>query len=141
MKPKFVHREYNIDLEEQKKIMLKFLVEKTNNCPEKFDNGYLFTFDSFANIDEIFDIFMKLPESKAPLDYIICVQIIGLDNRKEMEQLKTLIELKSLNKITSLADTAFRYQYNEVCNYEAIQAGLFQHNGKSIELHEFVKKV
>lgn len=140
VKPKFALREYNIDLEEQNQIMLKFLIEKTNNCPEKHENGYLFTFNSFSQIDDILDIFSKLPESKAPLDYIICVQIIGQDNRKEISQMKTLIELKTLNKITSLADTAFRYGYNDLCRYNVIQAGLFQKNGESFELHEFVKK-
>lgn len=141
VKPKFAHREYNVDLDEQKQIMLKFLLEKIGVCPEKFENGYLFTFDSFSLIDNVLDIFMKLPESKAPLDYIICVQIIGQDNRREIEQLKTLIELKTLNKISTFADTVYRYSYNEISRYEAIQAGVFQHKDSFFELHEFVKKV
>jgi hypothetical protein len=105
------------------------------------DYAYMYSFADRTRIDNVLDIFMKLPESKAPLDYIICVQIIGQDNRREIEQLKTLIELKTLNKISTFADTVYRYSYNEISRYEAIQAGVFQHKDSFFELHEFVKKV
>ena len=42
VKPKFAHREYNINMDEQNQIMLKYLIDKTNTCPDKFENGYLF---------------------------------------------------------------------------------------------------
>ena len=68
-------------------------------------------------------------------------EVAWKDLEKEMEQLKTLIELRTLNRISTFADTAFRYNYNEISRYDVIQAGVFQHNKSSFELHEFVKKV
>ena len=140
VKPKFAHREYNINLEEQNQILLKHLIEKTSQCPEKYEKGYLFTFESFGQIDEILDIFEKLPKSKAPLDYVICVQVIGLNSVLEREQMKTLISLETVNKITTLADTAYRYGFNDICKYETIQVGLYQKTDRTCEVHEFIRK-
>lgn len=140
IKPKFAHREYNIDLEEQNKILIKHLIEKTSINPQNFENGFVFTFENFNQIDIILDIFSALRKSKAPLDYIICVQVIGKDLFLETKQLKTLIKLKELNKIITLADTAYRYTFNEMNQYDVIQDGLFQKDGETFEVHEFVKK-
>ena len=140
VKPKFAHREYNVNLEEQNKILIKHLLEKTGQCSQKYENGFLFTFNSFEQIDLMLDIFTKLFESKAPIDYIICVQIIGVNSRKENLQLKTLIGLKNLNKITTMADTAYRYSFNELSNYEVSQMGVFQKEGGTYEVHQFVPK-
>ena len=59
VKPKYAHREYNINLEEQNKIMLDFLLDKTSQHPQKQGKGYLFTFESFVEIDNILNIFKK----------------------------------------------------------------------------------
>lgn len=140
VKSKFAHREFNVDMEEQNKILVKHLLEKTGVCPEKFENGYLFTFDSFGQIDNNLDIFSKLFESTAPVDYLICVQVIGKNSSKEREQLKTLIRLKILNKITSFADTAYRYSFNDICYYETSQLGFFQKDSGTFEVHQFIRK-
>lgn len=140
VKPKFAHREYNINMDEQNQIMLKYLIDKTNTCPDKFENGYLFTFNSFSDIDDVLDIFVKLFSSTAPLDYIVCVQILSDNTINDKKQMKSLIDLRTLNKITSLADTAFRYSFNDVCRYNVNIAGYFQHDKDTFELHEYVKK-
>ena len=77
IKPKYVHKEYNVNLEEQNQLMNKFIIGKTGICPQKYEKGFLYTFESFAKIDSILDVFEKLPKSKAPIDYLICVQILG----------------------------------------------------------------
>ena len=140
VKAKFGHREYNINLEEQNQIMLKFLLDKTAQCPQKWGNGYLFTFESFDNIDNILAIFEKLPKSKAPLDYIICVQIIGVNSAQERKQMEALISLEFTNKIATLADTIYRYSFNDLCNYDTSQLGVYQKDGSTIEVHEFLIK-
>ena len=140
VKPKFAHREYNVNLEEQNKILIKHLLEKTGQCPQKYENGFLFSFNSFEQIDLMLDIFTKLFESKAPIDYIICVQVIGLNARNENAQLKTLIGLKNVNKITTMADTVYRYSFNQLNNYEVSQMGVFQKEGGTYEVHQFVPK-
>lgn len=140
VKPKFAFREYNINMEEQNQILIKHLKAKTGLCPDKFEGGFVFTFDSFEKIDDILDIFAKLSESEAPIDYVTCVQIIGTNTIKETEQLKALISLKILNKITMLSDTAYRYRFNKECQYNTVQVGLFQKNNNTFEVHEFVKK-
>lgn len=140
VKPNLAFREYNINMEEQNQILIKHLKAKTGLCPDKFEDGAVFTFDSFEKIDDILDIFSKLPESEAPIDYVTCVQIIGTNTINETEQLKTLISLKMLNKITMLSDTAYRYGFNKECRYNTVQVGLFQKNNNTFEVHEFVKK-
>ena len=138
VKSKYAHREYNIDMEEQNKIMLKFLVEKTGVCPQKFQKGFLFTFGNFREIDGILDVFTKITQSTAPIDYIICVQILGIGAQKETKQIESLINLKMLNKIIMMADTAYRYGFNDICKFKTLQVGLYQKNNDTFEVHEFV---
>lgn len=140
IKPRFAHRDYNINLEEQNKILLKHLIEKTYVNPEKYGNGYLFSFEVFDKVDTILEIFSKLPESEAPIDYIVCLQVFGANEIKEEEQLKTLIELRNLNKIAIFADTAYRYEFNSIRKFKTMQIGLFQKDGSTFEVHEFLKK-
>lgn len=134
------HREYNVNLEEQNRIMLKFLIEKTNCSPSKKDEGFLFEFNDFERIDTILDSFNKLIQSKAPLDYIICLQVFGEDASKELNQMEVLKNLKILNKIVSFADTAYRYSFNRDKGYTVSQLGLFQKEGTTFEVHEYIKK-
>lgn len=138
LKPKYAHREHNINMEEQNQIMLKFLIEKTGTYPQNYQNGFLFTFDRFGEIDRIIEIFSKLLQSTAPIDYFICVQVLGIGTKKEIEQINTLIELKILNKIVMMADTAYRYSFNDICKYQTSQVGLFQKNKNTFEVHEFI---
>ena len=140
VKPKYAHKEFNVNMDEQNQLMNKFLIGKTGVCPQKFENGYLYTFESFSQIDKILDVFGSLLKSKAPIDYLICVQILGVDAKTEMKQLRNLIALKFLNKITTLSDTVFRYGFNIICNYETSQLGVFQREDGTYEVHQFVKK-
>ena len=129
------------DMNEQNQIMNKFLIEKTGISPQKCEEGgFIYTFESFEHIDEVLDVFSKLPESKAPIDYIICVQVLGADFRQEVLQLKELISLKMLNKITTLSDTAYRYSFNKNQKYSLSQLGVFQKPNGTFEVHQFVRK-
>lgn len=129
----------NIDLDEQYEIMNKFLSEKTGIKPTNFENGFLYSFDNFDQIDKVLPYFFKLIKSKAPLDYIICVQIIDSVLEK-MDQLKTIADLKFENKIVMASDTAYRYKFNDKCSYETSQLGIYQKQGGTYELVEFVEK-
>lgn len=140
VKSGFMRKEYNINIEEQKNIMLRFLTDKTGINPEKYCNGFLFSFNSFEQIDEILDTFNKLLKSDAPLDYIICVQIKDEESQVENRELKHLISLEMLNKIITLANTAYRYGFNDVCKYEFVQQGVYQSDNKTFEVQEFVQK-
>lgn len=139
VKPKFAHIEYNVDMDEQNQILIKYLVEKTGVCPEKYEKGFLFTFDSFSEIDGKLDVFMNLWNSKAPIDFIVCIQIFGADIAKEKEQLNFLISLRFLNRVVTLADTAYRYGFNDFCKYKLIQSGVYQKGDTTIEVHEFIQ--
>lgn len=140
VKPKYAHKEYNVNLDEQNQLMNKFIISKTGVCPQKYESGFLYTFESFNKIDRVLDVFERLPKSKAPIDYLTCVQILGVDAKREMQQLKQLISLKFLNKITTLSDTVFRYSYNIEQGYETSQLGIFQWGKGTFEVHQFVKK-
>ena len=95
----------------------------------------------FGDIDKNLDIFMKLLQSKAPLDYVICVQVFGEDLEKEQNQLEKLKELRILNKVVSFADTVYRYNFNNEKGYGTTMVGLFQKEEASFEVHEFVKRI
>ena len=137
IKPKFSHREQKVNLEKQNMIMNKFLIEKTGISPTPYEGGFLYSFGNFAAVDNNLQYFFKLLKSTAPLDYIICIQILGKDLVKEDKQLKELISLKFVNKISACADTAYRYRFNASHRYETSQLGLFQKDGETFEVHEF----
>ena len=132
IKPKFSHRELNINIDEQNKLMTEFIEKKLSMKPMFFEGGYLYQFDYFNGIDNVLDVFFKVLHSNAPLDYAICVQ-----SGDDMEQLKKLISLKHFGKISMAADTSFRYKFNETHRYGTSQIGLFQYGNKTLEVHEF----
>lgn len=138
IKKKFDYKGSNVNIDEQNKIMIKFLMEKTGLVPEKFEEGFLFTFNNFNRIDDTLDVFFKLIKSEAPLDYLICVQILDKNYIKQREQLKYLIGFKFLNKISMLSDTVWRYSYNPIQKYKTSQLGVFQKGETTYEAHEFI---
>lgn len=137
IKKRFSHKECNIDLDEQNKIMNKFLIGKTGISPIKFQDGFLYSFNDFNRIDENLEYFFKLLKSEAPLDYLICVQIISHNVDKEMLQLKELISLNFVNKIATLSDTVWRYTFNTTHKFSTSQLGLFNKDGETFEVHQF----
>lgn len=137
IKKKFSHRELGVDLEEQNRIMNKFLIEKTGVVPDKQGNGFVYSFSDFAHIDDILQYFFRLINSDAPLDYVICVQIFSDKTMTEKGQLKKLIELNFVNKITTLSDTVWRYKFNKTHRYSTSQLGVFQKDGITFEVHQF----
>ena len=132
LKKKYAHEELRIDINEQNKLMNKFLIEKFSIQPMILDGGYLYNFNDFDNIDNVLDVLFKVLKSNAPLNYAICIQV-----NNNLEQLKKLASLKQFRKITIAADTAYRYRFNETHRYQTGQIGLYQWNEKTIEVHEF----
>ena len=49
LKRKFSHAELGYNLEEQNRIMNKFLMDKTGVNPEMFEGGFLYSFGNFNN--------------------------------------------------------------------------------------------
>lgn len=139
-KSKLEKQGYNIDLDEQNKILVKHLIGKFGNSPIKFENGYLFTFLNFNDIDNILDVLAKLPLSTAPVDFIMCVQIVDKSPRKEIENIKQMISLKMFNKIVTMADTVYRYNFNTIQKYFLSQLGIFQKENDTFELFNFIEK-
>ena len=129
-----------VSLDEQNKIMNKFLIEKTNVLPEVFEDGFLYKFNNFDSIDNILDVFSKLLQSNAPLDYLIVVHAYKSDFNSETENLKKLIALKLLNKMYLSSETSYRYGFNKNRKYETSQLGIFQKDDVTIEVLNFVEK-
>ncbi len=132
IKPLYVHRKINIDLDKQNELMVDFIYEKLGVKPVPFEEGFMYTFDSYNRIDEILNVLFKVIHGSTPLDYAICIQV-----EDNMQQLRKLISLKHYNKITMAADTSFRYRFNTVQRYETSQLGVFQNGDRTIEVHEF----
>lgn len=136
IKKKFSQKELNINLEEQLNIMNKFLMEKTSVVPEKFENGFLYSFNRFDEIDSVLETFFKLLKAQTPLNYIICVQIAEKD---ALQNLKKLINLHFENKISMLSSTSYRYKFNKAHRYGTSQLGLFQKENDTCEAWEFIE--
>lgn len=139
IKSKFASSNFNINMEEQNSILIEYLSKKLSVTPEIYGNGYLFTFESFPQIDSVLEVFYKLRESKAPISTFVCVQISGADIERETKQLKVMIDLNLTNKIVSCADTAYRYSFNLIRGYNTTNVGLFKRESEQYEVHEFVK--
>ena len=135
------HLNKNVDLDEQNKILNKFLIEKTGTSPVKYGKGFLYTFNNFDNIDSVLENLFKILNSKAPINYTICIQITGEDANKEDWQLQTLIGLNFINKISTFADTAYRYSFVEEPKYKVSQLGIYQKDNVTLEAQEFVQNI
>ena len=122
----------NVNLDEQNKLMNKFISEKTAVIPMMMNGGFLYEFMDFDKIDTVLDVLFKVLHSSAPLDYAICVQ--SGDN---MEQLTKLSTLNHFGMISMAADTAYRYRFNETHRYQTTQVGVFQNGDRTLEVHEF----
>ena len=132
IKKKYAHAELNVNLDEQNKLMNKFISEKTAVIPMMMDGGFLYEFMDFDKIDTVLDVLFKVMHSNAPIDYAICVQ--SGDNIKQLTKLSTL---NHFGMISMAADTAYRYKYNETHRYQTTQVGVFQNGDRTLEVHEF----
>jgi len=139
IKKKYYNKNFNINLEEQVKEMIKFISSKTAVFPLKFEEGYLYTFENFDDVDTVLDCLFKVVNAQTPLDYNICIQVISNTSGNEKEQIKTLKNLNIHNKIIFMANTKYRYGFNKKASYKTTQVGVFQNNGESFEVHEFYK--
>ena len=134
IKPKFSHKELNVDINKQNEIMLEFIKEKLSKDTIAFEGGYMYSFNDFNNVDKVLEILFKLVKGTAPIEQAICIQV-G-DN---LQQLQKLINLQYYGKIIMAADTSYRYRFNKTHRYKTSQVGLFQNDDKTIEVHEFEK--
>ena len=137
LQKKFTHKECHFDLHEQNDLMNKFIMQKTNTNFEIMDNGFLYQFEDFNNIDNILDVLFKMKKSSSPLEYSICIQV-----GSEKNQLKKLADLQYFGKIIFCADTLLRYKCNKSHRYGTQNVGVFQLNDinettETIEVHEF----
>ena len=132
LKSKFSHRELNINIDEQNKLMNEFIMQKTGVKPALYNGCYLYNFTNFDKIDTVLDVLFKVIHSNAPLDYAICIQ-----SGENLEQLEKLIGLKNFGKVTIAADTAYRYKFNAAHRYQTSQIGIFQNGDRTLEVHEF----
>lgn len=132
IKKKFSHRELKINIDEQNQLMKQFITEKTGAQSMNYDGGFLYQFNSFAEIDSVLDILFKVLEPNNPLDCVICIQA-----GDDLALLKKVADLKYYGKITMAADTAYRYRFNSSHRYGTSQIGIFQNGDKTIEVHEF----
>ena len=139
IKKQFANANFGYTLEEQNRIMNKFLVEKTGVQPDVLEYGFLYSFSHFNKIDTILEIFFRLLKSNAPLDYVICVQTMDKSESECLNKIKMLAELKITNKITMLAETAYRYSFNETALYKTVILGEYQKPTGSIEVCGFVE--
>lgn len=126
-----------VNMQEQNSIMNRFIMEKLNVTPKSFENGFIYKFDSFDNIDDVLDIFFRVINSKAPINYSICININTNNPSKDSEILKKLSQLKYTGKIYMSAETAFRYDFNAIKKYETEQIGVYQYNKSTIDVYEF----
>lgn len=128
----FDHKEISVDLDKQNELMIDFIESKIGIKPMIFEGGFMYMFDNYNKIDDILEVLFKVLHASTPISYAICIQ--AGDN---LPQLKKLISLANFGKITMAADTSYRYRFNVTHRYQTSQIGVFQNDGKTIEVHEF----
>ena len=127
------------DINKQEAELNKFLIQQTGVSPRVYENGFLYCFSKFDDIDSVLEVFFRVLKSKAPVNYVICVQALSRDVNLE-EQLKNLIRSHLINKIVMMSDVAWRYGYNTVKKYEVSSLGVFQLDGESFDINSFEEK-
>ena len=132
IKKKFSHKEISLNLDDLNKQMNDFIKTQTNIQATFYDNGFLYYFDIFDEIDNVLDIMFKLIKSDAPLEYSICIQV-GDDIKK----LQNLTSIENYNKITFFADTLLKYKYNKSHRYGTQSIGFYQKDEGTFEIYEF----
>lgn len=136
-KKKYAQQIVEIDYKEQANLMNKFLIEKLGVTPVVYKNGFKYSFNNIENIDDVLGVFFKVINSKAPVNYIVCVQVLGNNDFVESQQFDKMINLNIVNRIITMPDTVWRYKFNMKSKYETVQIGDFQHEGGAFEVHEF----
>ena len=132
-------QELKIDLEAIRKELLKHLIDKIGTCPEKYCDGFLFKFLSINDIDTVIGILQKLPKVSSPVDYVMCVEIMDSDFQSSMKKLTQLISLKILNRVITMADTVYRYDFNSSKNYKDSSLGIYKKDDLTFEVYEFIE--
>lgn len=132
--------ENNLDIKALNVEMNKFLMSNTGVAPLAFDDGFLYSFPNFEKIDDVLALLFKLIKSKAPLNYVLCVQVVSEQESVALKQLQKLRTLKFVNKISMFSDTAYRYSHNNVKEYRTSQLGLFKFEEGTLEAHEFLER-
>lgn len=130
--PKFSHRELNVNIDENNKLMNDYISKKTGVTHMVYDSGFLYTFKEFDKIDEVLSVLFKVLESNVQLEYAISIQA-----GNNLPQLKTLAALKIFGKVIIAADTLLRYKYKKTHRFQTANLGIFQKDNGSIEVHEF----
>lgn len=136
IKDKFINIQDKIDIQEENKLMNDFINKKTEVQYQNFDNGFLYYFNDFNNIDNILDVLFKVLKSNSRIDYAISVQVSS-DYDEDLNKLKNLSNLKQYGKIILCADTVLRYKYNKSHRYGTQTIGIYQKENGTIEVHEF----
>ena len=137
VKKKFNHEEIKIkvDINEENNKLNEFLFKETGVKYEVLDEGFLYNFDNFSQIDNILDILFKILNSSLKLDYSICIQ-----SGDDKTNLYKLARLEYYNKIVFCADTLLRYKCNKFHRFGTQSVGIFQQSdGSTIEVYEFEK--
>ena len=122
-------------LEEQTKVMNKFLSDKTGVKPEKIWDGYIYSFNNIEKIDRVLDLLFKIKNTDAPIHYLMCIQA-----GESIQQLRKLAGLQNGGKITIAADTLYRYNMMRDHEYVTSNVGIFQNGENTLEVHEITER-
>ncbi|MCQ2754424.1 MAG: hypothetical protein MJ231_05170 [bacterium] len=128
-----------INMDEQNKIMNKFLIQQFGFQPQKVEQGFLYEFSDFEKIDDTVGVLFRVIKSTAPIDYNICIDIANNRLEASINRLLYISSLQQQNKIVITSEGVWRYNGNVVKKYNTSQIGLFKKNNDTYELHEFLE--
>ena len=134
LKPKYLNSEFHANIDDENKKILNEIRLKLNVLPNKFENGYVYKFSNFNEIDNIIIAFLDILNEQKKIEYALSISI---DNDEELS--KKIYNLDFYGKIVFPANVGYRYTFNKTQQFSISQIGIFQYNDGEFELNEMVK--
>lgn len=134
------HLVETVDLKEQYELLNKYLSSKVGVVPENFLDGFLYKFPDIEKIDSDIVYFFYAIKSKAPVDYMMILQVIEKSLLVAQDEIQKLRSAGLYNSIIMSPTTSLRYEYNDARAYTNGIIGHYLCGNEEMSIYELKEK-